>query len=470
MPSNASLGTYSRKCPNRRDTDANILVSIRERKLGESMDRRRFLAHAGVAATAGVVTGACGSRQQESGAIESGDEWDRVRQQFNLSRKQIDLSALFIASHPKPVREAIERYRLTLDENPTFYLREQLNGHENEVLEAAADYLGARADDIALTDSTTMGLGLVYSGLKLRPGQEVITTAQDYYATHESLRLAADRTGAQVREIELYQQIETVTEDEIVTNVTSAIAAQTRVVALTWVHSSTGLKLPLRRIAEALAEVNAQREEEQKVLMCVDGVHGFGVEDVEIEETGCDFFMAGCHKWLFGPRGTGIIWANERAWAAVSPIIPTFMDDEVRNAWMRGDEPPDRTTGRRMTPGGFKAFEHQWALAEAFKFHLDIGKDKIAYRTHELNRQLKEGLANMSHVKLYTSRADSLSSGIVCFDVEGMSPRAVVARLRQRNIVATPTPYARSHARVSPSIRNSPQEIETALREIRALA
>ena len=432
------------------------------------MNRRNFLFRAGLAATGGAVAGAC--RSKRSAPMGSADEWDRVREQFNLSPDQIELSALFIASHPKPVRDVIERYRLKLDENPTFYLRERLNGHENDVLEAAADYLGANATDIALTDSTTMGLGIVYNGLKLLPGQQIITTMHGYYATHESLRLAAERSGAQIREIQLYQQEQTVTADEIVTNITSAIAPETRVLALTWVHSSTGLKLPLRRIADALEQVNAKRDEQQKVLMCVDGVHGFGVEDVEMKETGCDFFMAGCHKWLFGPRGTGIIWGNERAWAAVSPIIPTFMDDEVRNAWMRGDEPSDRTTARRMTPGGFKAFEHQWAMAEAFKFHRDIGKDKIAARTHELNRQFKEGLAGMSHVKLYTPRGENLSSGIVCFDINGMSPREVVGRLRQRNIVTTPTPYADSHARVSPSIRNSPQEIDTALGEIRALA
>lgn len=432
------------------------------------MNRRRFLVRAGLAATAGAVVSSCRSRR--SASVGSGDEWDKVREQFNLSRDQIDLSALFIASHPKPVRDAIERYRLTLDVNPTFYLREQLNGHENEVLEAAADYLGANPADIALTDSTTMGLGLVYNGLKLLPGQQIITTEHDYYATHESLRLAADRSGAHIHEIKLYQQEQTITADEIVTNIRNAVMPETRVLALTWVHSSTGLKLPLKLIAEALKEVNAKRDESQKVLMCVDGVHGFGVEDIEVNETGCDFFMAGCHKWLFGPRGTGIVWGNERAWAAVSPIIPTFMDDEVRNAWMRDDEPPDRTTARRMTPGGFKAFEHQWAMAEAFKFHLDIGKDKVAARTHELNRQFKEGLTGMSHVKLYTPRDENLSSGIVCFDIDGMSPRDVVGRLRQRKIVATPTPYADSHARVSPSIRNSPQEIDIALREIRALA
>lgn len=432
------------------------------------MNRRTFIARVGITALVGTVAGACAD--ERSVVSDGHDIWSNVRAQFNLARDQIDLSALFIASHPKPVREAIERYRATLDENPTSYLREELDSHENDVLNAAGEYLGANPAEIALTDSTTMGLGLVYNGLKLLPGQQILTTLHDYYATHESLRLAAEKTGAHIREIQLYQREDTVTKDEIVNNLKSAVAPETRVLALTWVHSSTGLKLPLKEIADSLKEVNAQRDEQQKVLMCVDGVHGFGVEDVDINEVGCDFFMAGCHKWLFGPRGTGIVWGNQRAWSAVNPIIPTFMDDEVRNAWMRNDDPPERTTAKRMTPGGFKAFEHQWALAEAFRFHLEIGKDKIAHRTHELNRQLKEGLAGMSHVKLYTPRDENLSSGIVSFDIDGMSPREVVGRLRRRNIVVTVTPYAQSHARISPSIRNSPPEIDVALREIRALA
>lgn len=433
------------------------------------MDRRNFLLRAGAAVTAGALAASC--QDEPTKLISSGgDEWDSVRNQFGLAADKIDLSAMFITSHPKPVREAIDRYRHALDQNPTSYLREQLNSHENEVLNAVAEYLGAEPAEIALTDSTTMGLGLVYNGLKLSSGQQILTTVHDYYATHESLRLAAERSGAQIREIQLYQQEETVSVDEIVGNLRNALVPETRVLALTWVHSSTGLKLPLKQITQVVAEANANRDEQQKILTCIDGVHGFGVEDLTINDTGCDFFMAGCHKWLFGPRGTGIVWGNKRAWDATNPIIPTFMDDEVRNAWMRDDEPPDRTTAKQMTPGGFKAFEHQWAMADAFKFHLDIGKAKITARTHELSRQCKEGLAAMSHVKLYTPRDQNLSAGIVCFDVERMSARDVVGRLRQRGIIATTTPYARSHARVSPSIRNSPAEIETTLKEIRALA
>lgn len=438
------------------------------------IDRRSFLA--GALAAGAALSGACGSNKSEATPVRAAPErsqpgeWDAVRAQFDLSPDFIHLSALLIASHPRTVREAIERHRSRLDENPVGYLQEQISRNERRVLQAAGAYLGSRPRDIALTDSTTMGLGLVYNGIHVGAGQEILTIEQNYYSTDESLRLKAAASGAQVRAVSLYNAIENVSEDEIAANLIGAIGPATKVVAVTWVSSGTGLKLPLRRIADSIAEINGSRSEAERILFCVDGVHGFGVENVEMGDLGCDFFIAGTHKWIFGPRGTGIVWGSRRGWENVNPTIPTFIDDGVRDAWITGVEIKGETNGKRMSPGGFKAFEHQWAMAEAFDFHMEIGKEKIAARTHELARQMKEGLAAMPHVKLYTPMSESLSSGIVCFDVNGYSPRSAVNRLQDRKIIATVTPYADPLVRVAPSIRNSTGEIDAALRETRELA
>jgi selenocysteine lyase/cysteine desulfurase len=58
----------------------------------------------------------------------------------------------------------------------------------------------------------------------------------------------------------------------------------------------------------------------------------------------------------------------------------------------------------------------------------------------------------------------------VCFDVDGMRPHAVVRALRERGILATVTPYATRHARLTPSVINTEVEIEAALRAVRELA
>ena len=119
-----------------------------------------------------------------------------------------------------------------------------------------------------------------------------------------------------------------------------------------------------------------------------------------------------------------------------------------------------------MTPGGFHSFEHRWALDEAFKFHRAIGKARVTQRIYELNQQMKQGLAKMPHVTLHTPMSQDLSAGIVCFEVAGMTPRQVIERLRQKNIIGSVTPYAAQYARVAPSLLNSSEEIEQTLKEI----
>ena len=224
----------------------------------------------------------------------------------------------------------------------------------------------------------------------------------------------------------------------------------------------------LKAIADVVAAANTGRAVKDRILYCVDGVHGFGVDDVTMADLGCDFFAAGCHKWLFGPRGTGVLWGKADLWPLLRPVIPHFGRASYE-AWMKGVAPP-ATTADMMTPGGFHSFEHRWALGEAFELHRRIGKKKVAARIHELNRQCKEGLAAMKHVTLHTPHSDEVSAGIITFEVAGIDPFTVVKRLRDKRVIATTTPYAQSFARLAPGLLNSPADVEAALREVRALA
>ncbi len=455
------------------------------------LSRRGFLT-AGGAGLAGVLLGAAGAEVYEvedgpctsaqpdsdpNGSPDLHGNWEAVRDQFELRRDRVHMAGFLLASHPRPVRDAIETHRRALDADPAGYLHENGARLEGEVRDAAAHYLEASPDDIALTDSTTMGLGLLYGGLKLREGQEILTTVHDHYATANSLRLRAERTGAAVRWIGLYEDLATVSKDEIVGNLIEAVRPQTRVVAVTWVHSSTGLKLPIREMADALAEVNRGRDEDDRALLCVDGVHGFGVEDASVADLGCDFFVAGCHKWLFGPRGTGLVWGKPEAWPVASPTIPTFDGPapgewigahSYGNWWNAAAEGP-LPMATAMTPGGYHSFEHRWALNAAFALHQNIGKPLVADRIHELNRRLKEGMAELSHVILRTPIDEELSAGITCFDTEGLSFEGAVPWLAERGIVASQAPYHTSYTRLAPSLLTSPEEVDETLDALRHL-
>jgi selenocysteine lyase/cysteine desulfurase len=431
--------------------------------------RRGFLVRTGLALGAAVWAQACARAFADpQPAPSTFESWDHVRAQFPLSPQLIHLAAFFLSSHPTPVREAIERHRAGLDANPIGYWFEQEEKQEARVLQAAADYLGANPTDIALTDSTTMGLGLLYGGLALRGGQEILTTTHDHYSTEISLRLRAERTGATVRRIPLYRALKTVSRDELVESLRTSIAPATRIVAVTWVHSSTGLKLPIHDMARAIHAINRSRDEQDRVIFCVDGVHALGVEDFRVNELGCDFLVAGTHKWMFGPRGTGLVWGHPTAWPVAQAVIPTF-NSQAYDLWMENRSSKDLPQSVHMTPGGFHSFEHRWALDEAFTFHQAIGKSRVTQRIYESNQQLKQGLAAMPHVTIQTPMSQDLSAGIVCFEVAGLAPRAVVERLRQRGIVGSVTPYGTKYVRLAPSLINSPGEIDRTLAEIRHL-
>lgn len=432
------------------------------------MERRTLLVTGAAALAACSLPGsACMAQAPGAPSARAVTDWEWVRAQFDLAPDHVHMSSFLLSSHPRSVREEIERHRRAIDRNPVLALKHG-SDMPAKVAAAAAEYLEGRPEEVALTDSTTMGLAFIYHGLPLRAGQEVLTTAHDHYSHHESIRLAADRAGATVRKVALYDEPAAAAEDEIVDRLRRALRPQTRVVGVTWVHSSTGVKLPLRPIAAALAEHNASRSGTDPVLLVVDGVHGFGVEDEAIAATGLDFFAAGTHKWILGPRGTGIIWGRDGRWADMQPTIPAFQK-ELSDAWKQDRPAPGPAHAAWVTPGGFKAFEHLWALPAAFAVHRQLGRARVAERIHQLNTQCKDGLAAMKHVRLHTPHSPRLSSGLVCFEVDAMTPDAAVARLLEQRVVASTSPYATSYVRLAPSLVNSPADVDAALAAVRSL-
>jgi selenocysteine lyase/cysteine desulfurase len=109
-------------------------------------------------------------------------------------------------------------------------------------------------------------------------------------------------------------------------------------------------------------------------------------------------------------------------------------------------------------------------MSAAFRFHEKIGRARVAKRIRELNDQCKAGLKAMKSVTLHTPRDPALSAGICCFEVAGVSPEDTVKRLLERKIVASTTPYKPTYARLAPSLVNSPEEVDIALRAVREIA
>jgi len=402
-------------------------------------------------------------------------DWAAVKALFDLAPGRMHFASFYLASHPRPVREAIERHRRSLDADPFGTVEHGMFEGASENLERrsardVAAYLGGEDAEVAFTGNTTSGLALVYHGLPLGPGDEILTTTHDHYVHHESIRFACERSGASWRKGAAFDPPERATAGGIAERLHSAIGERTRALGVTWVQSSSGVRMPIREIATMLAEVNRRRDPAAHVMLVVDGVHGLGAVDEPVAAMGCDYFCSGTHKWMFAPRGTGIVWARPERWAKLRPLIPTFSSEDMFVAWSEERVPEGPTTAARMTPGGFHAYEHAWSVGEAFRFHGRLGRERIAARIRALNDRLKAGLRDAPGVTLHTPLDPALSAGIVCFEVAGKTETEVVARLLERKVVASTTPYRISYARLAPSLVNDEREVDAAIAAVRDLA
>ncbi|TBW29942.1 aminotransferase class V-fold PLP-dependent enzyme [Gramella sp. KN1008] len=436
------------------------------------MDRRSFLNRTGIAMGAGIGLPALSAFERithpEVFDNDVPANWDDLRDMFQLESGKIHMALMLLASHPRPVKNAIARHRENFNNNPAEYWENNFMTAEPRVIAAAAEYMNADPSEVALTDSTTQGLGILYTGLKFKEGEEILTTTHDHYSTEKALEFGAQRSGAKIRRIDLYDEPSQVSADEVLSRIKKNINPKTRLVAVTWVHSCTGVKLPVKKISGLIRELNSSRAEEDRIYFAVDGVHAFGLDNIDIQDLGCDFLAAGTHKWLFGPRGTGILFAKKDAHDMVIPVIPAF--SAAYGEWL-GVVPKDQLNFSYLnSPGGFHAFEHRWSLDEAFKLHMNTGKENIAARSKKLNTMLKEGMSKMAHVRLLTPVSDEYSEAINCFEVDGLSPDETVKKLHEKKIVASSSPYRKSYARLTPCVINTEEEVKYCLKALEELA
>ncbi|AXI60811.1 aminotransferase [Pseudomonas kribbensis] len=409
-------------------------------------DRRTFLKQAGVlAATLPLGVSLAAPARAADPQASPQDKWATLRGMFEQDPQSIHFANFLVTSHPKPVREAIARYRADIDRNPGLAMDWDLGvteQREENVRVWAGKYLQARPSQIALTGSTTEGLAMIYGSVQVRPDQEILTTVHEHYSTRNILDFRTARDGTRVRKLKLFENPQDVSMDQVLDTINRNIRPETRVLGMTWVHSGSGVKLPIGDIARLVDEHNRNRDDKDRIIYVVDGVHGFGVEDLDFPQMNCDFFIAGTHKWMFGPRGTGIVCSRSDEVKYVSPSVPTFSEAT--------------TFANTMTPGGYHAFEHRWAVDEAFKLHLQLGKADVQARIHQLNSYLKQRLQEQPGIELVTPVDPKFSAGFSFFRVKGRDSDDIAARLMKNRVVCDAVSRD-----VGPVIRTAPGLLNT---------
>jgi len=197
----------------------------------------------------------------------------------------------------------------------TAYFEEMLWVRER-LRTAYAGVIGGRPEDVALTTSTSDGMGRVLSGFGLRPGDEVLTADDEHPGLYGPLA-AARAFGIEVRAVPLAE-------------IADAVTPRTRLVACSHVSWTSGALAPT-----ALASLG------DEVPVLLDGAQGVGAIPVDVTALGCAFYAGAGQKWLCGPVGIGLLWVAPSWRERLAVITPSYVNLSEPGAGLRAEPWPD---------------------------------------------------------------------------------------------------------------------------------
>src|SRR6266849_3229300 len=317
---------------------------------------------------------------------------------------------------PKPVVDAVVAH-LSREANFGGYeSSDDAAAAVSEAYASVAKLLGARPDNIAIVENSTVAFFQALAAFDFKPGDVIVTTRNDYISNQLAYLSLARRCGVEVRRAADLpsggadpQSVKELLRD-----------ARVRLVAVTWVPTNSGLMQPVATLGE-IAEAAG-------MPYLVDGCQAVGQLPVDVAKLRCDFFSGTARKFLRGPRGIGFLYVSDRALKRGD--FPLYID--MRGAdWVSADTFQPAPDARR-----FENWEFPYCLVlglgEAARYALAVGIERGGGRARQLAAHLRDKLKAVPGVRVL-DRGDHLAA-IVTIEVAGWDATELSKLLRKRGI------------------------------------
>jgi len=378
-------------------------------------------------------------------ALETGGAgvaWDAVRAQFLMPPGVAVFNAANLCPSAAPVLKSVYDHTRELDSTPSMKVRNAMLGVKETTRRLLAEMLRVTPEEIIITRNTSESNNLVSNGLDLAAGDEVLIFSDNHPSNHQAWREKARRHGYTVRVIDQVNLHPGA--DYYVDAFRRAMTARTKVIAFSHVTNTVGDVMPAKELC-ALAR-------ERGVLSLVDGAQSFGLLDVDLADMAPDFYSGSAHKWLCGPKETGVLFANARSQPKLWPTIYSAYVGET------GFSKTFEGMGQRDEPA-IQAF------GDAITFQGRIGRRAIQARSWELGRALVAGLRKIDGVKVWSHGDPQLSAPVVSFRPGSLDAGRLADVLFEKDgiICAVRGGSDRGGLRFSPHFYNSHAEVERAL-------
>ncbi len=383
------------------------------------------------------ATSAIGDRSPESVA-EDEDFWFAVQQAFTVNRTLIHLNNGGVCPSPKVVQDAMKRYLDYSNQATSYHMWGHLEPEVEGVRIRLARAFGCDTEEMAITRNASESLEICQFGIDLAPGDEVLTTGQDYPRMLTTWEQRVRRDGIVVKKVTFPAPPPSM--QYLIDQIESGITSRTKVILFCHITNLSGQIFPVREICRMARE--------RGIETIVDGAHAFAHFPFKRDDLECDYYGTSLHKWLLAPHGTGFLYVKRDKIEKLWPLMaaPESMNGNIRKFEEIGTHP---------------AANHN-AIGEALTFHNGIGAERKAARLRYLRDRWMRRLEGQPGVVLHTSFDPEMSCGLANVGIAGINPGDLSAHLwNTQKIIVTPIGHeACPGIRVTPNVYTTLDEID----------
>ena len=412
------------------------------------MNRRHLLGFTAAAAAAAfqdnaiervrAASTAAGARTPEEVATDE-DFWAEVRAAFSIDRNVINFNNGYVSPSPRPVQDAMRRMLEYSDMGPYHTMINILERQVEAVRRRLAAYAGCDPEEIAITRNASESLENAQYGIDLKPGDEVLTTNQDYPRMLTTFAQRERREGIVLKTISF--PVPPPSMDDLYQRFERAITPKTKLILFCHITNRTGQIFPVQRICRMARE--------RGIPTIVDGAHAFSHFPYKLSDLDCDYYGTSLHKWTYAPVGTGFLYVRRSRIAGTWSLMASGKSQagDIRKFEEIGTHP---------------AANHN-AISEALVFNENLGIDRKLARLRYLRDRWAHRLAKHPKCRILHSPDPAQSAGIgfLAFTpgVDGSKMRNVL--FNQYGIITTfigSEEY--SGLRVTPNVYSTVAEVD----------
>ena len=366
------------------------------------------------------------------------DYWSTIQNAFTVTRGIINLNNGGVSPSPRIVTEALVRY-IWQQEDATAYTMWQILEPQSETIRTGlAELFGCDREEIAITRGASEGLETLLLGMDLKSGDEVLTTTQDYGRMLTTIRQREQREGIKLNLIKIPIPPKNI--QEITSAFERAITPRTRLIQIAHQINLTGQITPVKAVC--------QMARRHGVETIVDGAHSFAQFYFQQPDLDCDYFATSLHKWLYSPKGTGLLYIKRDK---IPKIWPLFAAEDKQKADIR-----------KFEEIGTHSAAPRLAIGESILFHHGIGGKRKEARLRYLSRYWMDKLKDIPKVRFNTSFDPSQMCAIANVQIEGLDQGKIGSYLFSKHHIFT-TPIVHEEfvgIRITPNVYTTLWELD----------